>query len=304
MLFNCLQLELRGAPPMAPGRYVLRGAEGGEIEHVLIVQEHAEARTRLTLIDAPPLSEEAQGQARLEALDHAAELAHLQQLLARVHAAARIASSDPHLHAPPEWARIEAARAGYGSGEELAHGRLARAHEIRLSDPAAHAQRAPFARVARRRHVPEPQERFAAILSGRTRALLCEELALRARADLDCGRFALGAILLERALAAALAELSPAAERLQQAPARRLPTASPLGGRPRLQRSGLRERISELEELRGALAPVASAALSGTESAGAASAQAESELLRHALERLEAALRARALSAASGRSPL
>ncbi len=61
---------------------------------------------------------------------------------------------------------------------------------------------------------------------GAASALLCEELVLRARLDLDAGRLALAAIELERAYAAALAEL------------------------PAEERTDLRERIEELRELR------------------------------------------------------
>lgn len=284
MLFNCQQVELRGAAQMAPGRYVLRPAADAEIEHVLVVQELPGARTRLTLIDAPPLAEQAQGEARLEALDHAAELAHLEALLARVYAAARIANDDPGLHAPPEWARIEAARAGFGAGEELAHGRLERAREIRLPDHSSPpTRRARLVRGRRRRHAPAPQERFAAILSGRARPLLCEELALRARADLDFGRIALGAIGLDRAYSAALLELAPRAAR-----------------QPQL-RAG--ERIAELEALHAEVAQAAAAALAPARGSAERPAPIDEQLLRHALQRLEAALQARALGLIAARSP-
>src|SRR5207245_2273963 len=52
-----------------------------------------------------------------------------------------------------------------------------------------------------------PQERLAALLGGRTTMLVCEELALRARADLDHARIVHAAIQLDAAFAAALAEL-------------------------------------------------------------------------------------------------
>ena len=52
-----------------------------------------------------------------------------------------------------------------------------------------------------------PQERLAALLAGRDVALACEELALRARLDLDQGRQREAALQLAAALDAALAEL-------------------------------------------------------------------------------------------------
>ena len=52
-----------------------------------------------------------------------------------------------------------------------------------------------------------PEERFAAILGGRDQALACEELVLRARADLDAGRVREAALEARVALEALLAEL-------------------------------------------------------------------------------------------------
>jgi hypothetical protein len=134
------------------------------------------------------------------------------------------------------------------------------------------------------------------LLSGRGSALLCEELALRARLDLDAGRLALAAIELERAYAAALAEL-------------------PGEGRGDLRPlTGTSERIEELEELRPdvekaaraavPVAPLAAEAATETTSTpttatGVPRARAyargapDLQTVRHALERLEAALRAR-----------
>ena len=92
-------------------------------------------------------------------------------------------------------------------------------------------------RSGRRASVLRPQERLAVLLSGRERVLLCEELTLRARLDLDAGRLPLAAIELERAYAAALGELSEEG------------------------RSDLRERIDELAGLRDGVERNARAAL-------------------------------------------
>jgi hypothetical protein len=107
----------------------------------------------------------------------------------------------------------------------------------------------------------QPQARLAAILSGREEALVCEELALRARLDLDEGREREAALQLVIALDAALAEL-PAEEVV----------------------------VDRLAELRGRRDPVAAAAQAAL--AGPLSAE-EREAVALTLARIEAALRAR-----------
>ena len=86
----------------------------------------------------------------------------------------------------------------------------------------------------RRSRILAPQARLAALLGGREAALACEELALRARLDLDQGRPREAALQLLVALDAAFAELAADAR------------AGELSGR--------------LEELRGQREPVAAAA--------------------------------------------
>jgi hypothetical protein len=98
-----------------------------------------------------------------------------------------------------------------------------------------------------------PQERLAELLGARSEELLCEELALRARLDLDHGRLPHAAIELDGALTAALSEL---------------------GGE---HRPDLAPRVAELEALRPGVTPK----------------EPDEAVVRHALERLEAALRAR-----------
>ncbi|HEX7609647.1 MAG TPA: hypothetical protein VF380_03155, partial [Solirubrobacteraceae bacterium] len=111
--------------------------------------------------------------------------------------------------------------------------------------------------------VLRPQERLAALLGARSTSLLCEEFALRARLDLDQGRAAHAAIELEGAYAAALPELR--AE----------------------DRQDLAIRIAELDQLQPRVSEQARAALAeGAEAT-------DTEVLEHALGRLEAALRAR-----------
>jgi hypothetical protein len=110
-----------------------------------------------------------------------------------------------------------------------------------------------------------PQERLAALLSGRDAVLASEELTLRARLDLDRGRQREAALQLRVALEAALAELKPT------------PTMS-----------------ERLDELRGQRDPVGAAA---NESLAGPLLPETRQRVAHALARVEAALRARALEA-------
>ena len=112
-------------------------------------------------------------------------------------------------------------------------------------------------RAGKRASVLRPQERLALLLSGRGSVLLCEEFTLRARLDLDQGRLALAAIELDRAYAAALREL------------------------PNEPRPDMQARIGELRELSAGVATNANAE------------GPDETVVRHALERLEATLRAR-----------
>ena len=115
-----------------------------------------------------------------------------------------------------------------------------------------------------------PQERLAALLSVRGEALLCEELALRARLDLDADRLRHAALELEHAYSAALVEL-PAEDRLE------------LGG-----------RVAELAQLNPGVAQAARDALSD------GAREPDREIVSHALGRLEALLRARAAAGFEG----
>jgi hypothetical protein len=144
------------------------------------------------------------------------------------------------------------ARVGYGEGEEVAHGRWTEATTFPV----------PREPRTRRTAALRPQERLAALLSGRDAPLAAEELALRARQDLDTGRRREAALQLRIALEAALAELEPWRERLG-------------------------ERLAELRDDRGAVGAAANAALQGGIDDPTA---AEVERV---LARLESALRAR-----------
>jgi hypothetical protein len=208
--------------------------------------------TRATVIDAAALGDRDAAEAWLaRALADQTYVDAALAVLTRAVAAQRIAAADPRL-ADPEPDRALATRVGYGEGELLAHGDWEVARELEAARP------------ARARRALAPQERVAALLSGRDAALACEELALRARGDLDRGRGREAALQLDGALRAALAELEGWRDHRDMA-----------------------SRLAELEEHREAVATAAAAALRG------GLGEADTAAVGAALGRLEAALRAR-----------
>jgi hypothetical protein len=86
-------------------------------------------------------------------------------------------------------------RVGYGDGDHVAEGRYQAAYEL------------PRKPAPRRREDLSPAQRLAAIVGGKEDQLACEELVLRARADLEAGRPREAALQARVALEAALAEL-------------------------------------------------------------------------------------------------
>jgi hypothetical protein len=206
---------------------------------------------RATVVDPVSLSSEAQAAAWLRELDPELEAHRAAETLNRVLFAQRIAAGAPHLH-EVELGQALVIRAGFGAGEQVAEGDWHDARELVL---ARH-------RRQRRSAMLRPQGRLAQLLAGRERELLCEELALRVRADLDAGRLALAAIGLERAYAAALIELAGEG------------------------REEMGERVRELARLSVAVEEDAIAALGGA-------TELDSAHVEHALGRLQAALRAR-----------
>jgi hypothetical protein len=128
----------------------------------------------------------------------------------------------------------------------------------------ARALQLPSARQRRRGAALRPEERLAALLAGRDVPLASEELALRARADVAAGREREAALQLRVALAAALGELAPWTPR-----------------------GDLAARLDELRALRAGVEAAAETALQGGLD------DAARATVDHALERLEAALRAR-----------
>jgi hypothetical protein len=209
--------------------------------------------TVATLVHAIPMAGEDVAAAWLDGADLAAEVRAAVAVLNTVLHAERLVRADPFVREiAPEQAL--AIRVGIGRGEEVAHGHWA---DARVLPPAETAGR-------KRDRALRPQERFAALLAGRDVALACEELALRARLDLDRGRTREAALQLRVALEAALAELQAWSHHEEMA-----------------------TRLAELREQRTLVAAAANRALEG----GLDAQQIED--LGRVLGRLEAALTAR-----------
>jgi hypothetical protein len=212
---------------------------------------------RVTIVDVGSPFESEEDAASWLRLAGEPELAADLSVLNRALHAFRLVTADPYL-GPVGRHQALVARIGYGAGEQVADGQWSDAHELI----------APEGRQ-RRSKVLQPQARLAAILNGREQALTCEELALRARIDLDQGREREAALQLLVALDAALAELP----------------GDPTG-------PALHERIGQLREHRDPVARAAQSALAGTLD------EADAEAVAAALGRIEAALRARAVASA------
>lgn len=281
-LFAFVQLEFPWVIGPPDGRYVLRG-HAGQPSHVLVISTlgAVERRrllskrppkakaidpepgpepvttTRVTLVHADALADGAAAQAWMKGADLAAEADEAVDVLNGVLHAHRTAAMDPHVRDVTRSQAI-ACRAGIGEGEAVAHGRWSSA--VELPPPATNAGGA----AGRRASALRPQERLAAVLSGRDVALAAEELTLRARLDLDAGRTREAALQLRIALEAALAELPPWADGADLSP-----------------------RLEELRELRGVVGDAANRALQGgLDDATAAEVE-------RVIKRVEAALRVR-----------
>jgi hypothetical protein len=295
-LFIFIQLEFPWTLGPADGRYLLRLQAEGEAERVVVIGTLGARRadgggrgagasagsllgrlggsrettippepdpepvrtTRVTVIDPISLSAEQQARAWLEELDREHDVLAATAVVNRVLQAHRIASADPYIHeVSPAQALV--IRAGWGEGEQVAGGRWLHARELAWNAGGRRGGK----RRARSSAVLRPQERLAALLGAKEGALLCEELALRVRLDLDQERRRHAVLGLDDALTAALAELR--AE----------------------ERQDLALRLDELDQLHSGVAEQARLVRSRPEE------QPDEEQLTHALGRLEAVLRAR-----------
>jgi hypothetical protein len=186
----------------APERRMIGGRRA---RHVTEAGPEPVPTSRATMIAAESFTSEVEAEAWLAALkrdrDALAEEARLGTAeLNRMLRAHRAAAADP-------WAAVEVSpmhalivRVGYGTGDLVAEGRFDDALELPRTEADALSR-------ARRGDVIGPGERLAAILSGRSELLACEELVLRARADLDSHRPREAALQTRIALEAVLAEL-------------------------------------------------------------------------------------------------
>jgi hypothetical protein len=279
-LFRFAQVEVPW--PLGPpdGRYVVRpdGDLDAPIDHVIVIATLGASRRqrirgrrpskvapepgpaevttgRATIVDsAEPVTDRAAADSWLRAAGED-ELEKALATLNRMLDEFRRVAADPYAFAIGR-ERLIAARIGYGAGEQVADGRWQQALELPL--PASSRRRA---------DVLAPQARLAATLGGRGRTLVCEELVLRARADLDADRQRECALQLLVALDAAVAELGTEPASL-----------------------GLSARVAELRERRADVAAAAQAALAREPSAD------QQELVRATVGRLQAALRARAVA--------
>ncbi|MDA0140604.1 hypothetical protein [Solirubrobacter deserti] len=150
--------------------------------------------TRITIIDAEPLTDDATAGEWLRTADVTPGFT---AVLDRLVAAFRVASADPLL-ADVDVARAWRTRIGYGSGEQVAEGEWTEARELPPLTVSPQERRAEQRRT----------DRLVALLSARDAILASEELTLRARLDLDRSRAREAAIQLEAALATARAELA------------------------------------------------------------------------------------------------
>jgi hypothetical protein len=213
--------------------------------------------SQATVIDVGgSLLDGAQAAAWLASAGEAELEADLAVLNRAVHAF-RLAAADPYQN-PVGRHQLLVARVGYGRGEEVADGLWTEARELIASE-----------RRQRRSRVLAPQARLAGLLGGREPALAGEELALRARLDVDHDRFREASLQVLVALDATLAELAadPAAATLES-------------------------RLAELRELRDPIAQAAQAALAGPLS------DDDQETVEFALGRIEAVMRARRVAGA------
>ena len=153
--------------------------------------------TELTVIDADPLEGDPGPWLKRIGRDDELRDEVVSRALAtarRAVAARRVAAADPDVSDPSVEAAL-ATRVGYGQADDLVDGRYEEAIELPRETRRS-------GRIAALR----PQERMAAILGGRERPLACEELILRARADLDGARGREAALQLRVGLEALLAD--------------------------------------------------------------------------------------------------
>jgi hypothetical protein len=258
-------LRADGAPPDAPPVHVLVIATLGAPERRRFAKRKRQAEPepgpmavttgRATVIDVgDAFADEEQARSWLSEAGEPELEAGLAVLNRALHAF-RLVTADPYL-TPVGRHHALVARIGFGAGEQVADGLWTDAAE--LVEKRGRQRRAT---------VLQPQARLAAVLNGREPALAAEELTLRARLDLDHGRYREAALQILVALDAAIAEL----------------TDDPTG-------PALEKRLDELRGRREQTAAAAQLALAGP------LGQATIEEITFTLKRIEAIFRARAVA--------
>jgi hypothetical protein len=233
-LFRFCQLDFSVPIGPADGRYLARGdetdpaSEVGELFVIVFQTLDAGRRSslrgrrpkraepgdtdpqpvpisRVTVIDSDGFeNEEAAGdwldRCRRNESERERSAARALGIVNRAIHAHRVSAGDPYER---ELIRRHAvsARLGYGAGDDVVEGRWR----------AAYLLPAPRVRVGRRQML-SPQEQVAGILSGRNAVHPSEDLALRARLDLDHGRTRQAALQLRAATDACEAELAASAD--------------------------------------------------------------------------------------------
>ena len=240
----------------APERRQMRGRRGAVVSDA---EPEPVPTSRVTAIRPERFSDRADAEGWLEALREDAtqpgsEVADAVGVINRAMHAHRVARID---HCARDISADQAlvVRLGFGAGEAVVKGHYGVAWEL---------PRETRGRV--RRSMEAPEERFAALVGAREPVLVCEELVLRARTDLDAGRFREAALQARVALESLLSELDETA---------------------------LGDRRAELEVDRGAIGKAANVALRGALDSEC------SERVEGAVARMEAALRIRRLDSAS-----
>jgi hypothetical protein len=281
--FRFVQFEFPWALGPEPGRYTIREQLGEAPAHILVLRMLGAPERRLlparrrarnaapdpppqpvltaraTLVDTVALAGRGAADSWLREADLEGLVADALARLNRVLHAHRAATADPAV-LPVARSHALVVRVGFGDGEQVADGCWDSARELAAAARGTASGMATRGRATALR----PQERLTAVLAGRDAVLACEELALRARADLDAGRLREAALQLRVALEAALAELEPWREQ-----------------------PGLARRLEELRERRDEVGAAADAALRGGLDVE------HIEAVERVLGRIEAALRAR-----------
>ena len=205
--------------------------------------------SRVTLVAAEPFSSPSAAEPWLAEMksnraERDAVAAADNRILNEVIHAYRLATGDPHTHeVAPRRALV--VRVGYGSGDQVAEGRLSAALELPGVEEVPGGRRA-----------HSSDERLVAMLAGREQPLVAEELILRARADIDGGRPREAALQCRIALEALIAEASrlpggsaPAELEVHRATVAEAANAALHGPLPQPLEDGVAAAIAQMELL-------------------------------------------------------